>query len=136
SELESTGTRDFTAIGRLFFGYQAKNRRFARAIASDQTDVLARIDLKRCAAQNVLRAKGFVNVGKPKQHKTGSADVSPAERVAKHTVNSNYSTELPLNQLNFCYYQLLADGTSALPANQKRVRTQVLLARTRRIAKV
>jgi len=78
SELESTGTRDFTAIGRLFFGYQAKNRRFARAIASDQTDVLARIDLKRRAAQNVLRAKGFVNVGKPKQHKTGSADVSPA----------------------------------------------------------
>src|SRR2546426_758948 len=68
SELESAGTRNFAAIRSLFFVYQAKNRRLAGAVTSDQTDMLTGIDLKRGAAQNVLSAEGFVNVGKPKQH--------------------------------------------------------------------
>ena len=68
SELEPARPRNFAAIRSLFFVYQAKNRRLAGAVASDQTDMLTGIDLKRGAAQNVLRAEGFVNVGKPKQH--------------------------------------------------------------------
>src|SRR5205807_7149047 len=79
SELEPARPCNFAAIRSLFFVYQTKNRRLAGAVASDQTDVLTRIDLKRRAAQNVLRAEGFVNVCKPKQHNTGSAGVPPAK---------------------------------------------------------
>src|SRR2546425_5015492 len=62
SELESAGTHNFAAIRSLFFVYQAKNRRFAGAVTPYQTDMLTGVDLKRGAAQNVLRAEGFVNV--------------------------------------------------------------------------
>src|SRR5438552_776871 len=103
SELEPARPRNFAAIRSLFFVYQPKNRRLAGAVASDQTDMLTGIDLKRGAAQNVLRAEGFVNVGKPKQHNTGSADVSSAEPCCKahgsiqtirpnfHQINSTFA---------------------------------------------
>src|SRR2546427_11721505 len=64
SGLEPTRPRNLAAIRSLFFVYQAKKRRLAGAVTSDQTDMLTRIDLKRGAAQNILRAEGFVNVGR------------------------------------------------------------------------
>src|SRR2546426_6134299 len=68
SGLEPARPRNLAAIRSLFFVYQAKDRRLAGAVTSDQTDMLTGVDLKRGAAQNVLSAEGFVNVGKPKQH--------------------------------------------------------------------
>ena len=113
SGLEPARPRNLAAIRSLFFVYQAKNRRLAGAVTSDQTDMLTRIDLKRGAAQNILRAEGFVNVGKPKQH---SSSMSPTARRA-----------------NFCKQPLLTRGLLGQGRTKsKRVRTQKLLARTRR----
>src|SRR2546429_5962642 len=64
SELEPARPRNFAAIRSLFFVYQTENRGLARAVASDQTDVLTRIDLKRRAAQNSLRAEELVTAVK------------------------------------------------------------------------
>jgi hypothetical protein len=41
---------------------QTKDRCFAGAVAPDEPDMLTGIDLKGCAAQNILRAIRFVHV--------------------------------------------------------------------------
>ncbi len=67
-QFQAARAHHFAAIRRGFIIDQAKDRRLAGAVAPDQPDVISRIDLQRCAAQNVLRAVGFVYVGKAKQH--------------------------------------------------------------------
>src|SRR5437667_8315271 len=68
AQFQVTRAHDFTPIRRGFIIDQPKDRRLAGAVSSDQSDMLARIDLQRCAAQNILRAVGFVYVSKAKQH--------------------------------------------------------------------
>jgi hypothetical protein len=50
------------AIRRLFAANQAKDSRFARAVATDEADVLARIDLHGRAPQDILRAVRFMHI--------------------------------------------------------------------------
>src|SRR6185503_7009994 len=68
AEFQSSGAYYFTLIRSLFFRDQSEDRRLARAVPSHQANMFAGIYLQRSAAQNVLRAVGFVNVGEPKQH--------------------------------------------------------------------
>jgi hypothetical protein len=66
AEAHAARTHNVASIRRLFAADEAKNRSLASAVASYEADVLARINLQGCAAQDVLRAIGFVNVGEPK----------------------------------------------------------------------
>jgi enoyl-CoA hydratase/carnithine racemase len=68
SEVESARTHHIAAIGRLFAADQAKQSGLARAVAPDETDMLARIDLERCAAQHILGTVRLMNIRETKQH--------------------------------------------------------------------
>ena len=61
AKLQAARAHDVAAVSRFFSGDETKDRRLAGAVATDQSDVLARIDLQRCAAQNVLRGIRFMN---------------------------------------------------------------------------
>jgi hypothetical protein len=79
AKLQAARAHDLAAIRRFFTGDQPKNCRLACAVATDKSNVLARIDLQRCAPQNVLRGKRFVNVRKSEQHfKNGLERKRPA----------------------------------------------------------
>jgi hypothetical protein len=62
SKLERARARDFTAIRSFFAGHQTKDSRFAGAVSPHKTDVLARVNLERSAAQHILRAIGFIDI--------------------------------------------------------------------------
>jgi hypothetical protein len=57
------------SVGRLFAGYEPEERGLARAVAADEPDVLAGVDLQRRAAQNVPRGVRFVNVCQAEEHR-------------------------------------------------------------------
>ena len=63
AEPQPAGANDFAAVGCLLAAEQTKDRGLAGTVATYQTDVLTRINLERCAAQNVLRAVGLINIG-------------------------------------------------------------------------
>ncbi len=62
TKFQSARAHNFAVIGRLLAGHEAKNCCLAGAISTDQTHMLAGIDLQRRAAQNILNAVGFMNV--------------------------------------------------------------------------
>jgi len=68
SKFQASRAHNFTPIRRLFLGHQPKDRRLSGPVSSDQTDMLAGIDLERGAAQDILRSIGFENVGKTEEH--------------------------------------------------------------------
>ena len=68
AKLQAARPHHVAAVSRFFAGDEPEDSRLARAVATDKSDVLARIDLQRGAAQNVLRAKRLMNFGKSKQH--------------------------------------------------------------------
>src|SRR5437867_5038584 len=68
TKFQSPGSYHLAMIGRFLSINQTKDCRLARTIAAHQPDVLAGIHLERSAAQHVLRAVRFVNIGKTKQH--------------------------------------------------------------------
>jgi hypothetical protein len=70
TEAQSAHAHNVAAVGGFLAGDQAKNRRFTGAVPAHQPDVLARIDLERRAAQNLLRGVGFFDVGEAKEHVT------------------------------------------------------------------
>jgi hypothetical protein len=62
TQLQSARAHNFAAIWRFFLRDQAKDSRLACPVSSHQTDVFTRIDLQRCAAQDILSAEGFLNI--------------------------------------------------------------------------
>jgi hypothetical protein len=56
-KFEAASAHHLAPIRRDLLRDQVENRRLARAVAPNKADVLARIDLQRRAAQNVLRAE-------------------------------------------------------------------------------
>jgi hypothetical protein len=69
AEFESTRTHYVAAVGRLFAANQAKQGGLARAVAPDEADMLARVDLERHAAQHILRAVRLIDIRETKQHR-------------------------------------------------------------------
>src|SRR5205085_5831101 len=65
---QSGGAQDLTVIGILLLQQQAKKRRFARAVAADQADFLARIVLPRRTFHDVVRAVRFLDVIEAVEH--------------------------------------------------------------------
>src|SRR4051812_43860436 len=70
SQPHAASAHNVAAVGRLFARDEAEERRLARAVAADQADVLAGIDLQRRTAQNVLRGVRLVNVRQAEKHKS------------------------------------------------------------------
>src|SRR6185369_6479114 len=71
--LEQSGAQspkqyDLAAIGLFLPRQKAKNSGFAAAVTSHEADVLARIQLKGYAAQDLSAAVRFVNLIQPEQH--------------------------------------------------------------------
>jgi hypothetical protein len=62
SEIDTASAHNVAAVRRLFAADHAEERRLTRAVATDETYVLARIYLQRRPTQNVLRAIGFMNL--------------------------------------------------------------------------
>jgi hypothetical protein len=50
AQLQAAGAHDFAAIRRLLIRDHPENCRFSGAVATDQSDMLTRIDLKRSPA--------------------------------------------------------------------------------------
>ena len=68
TELHSTRPHDVATICRFITPDKSKDRALTGAIAAYKADVLTRIDLQRCASQDVLNAVRLINIRKPKQH--------------------------------------------------------------------
>jgi hypothetical protein len=67
-EAQAARAHHLAAVGRLLAGDEAEEGRLARAVAADQPDVLAGVELHGEAAQHVLRAVRLVYVGEAEQH--------------------------------------------------------------------
>src|SRR5262245_3728523 len=65
---------DLAVVGRLGAHDQPQQRRLARAVAANQTDMFSGIDLKSDAAQHLLRAVGFGHSCETEQHICGSRE--------------------------------------------------------------
>ena len=62
------GAKNLAVIGVFLFQQQPEKRRLPRAIAADETDLLARIVLPRRALDDVMRAVRFLDVVEAIEH--------------------------------------------------------------------
>jgi hypothetical protein len=69
AEAYAARTHNVAAVVRLLARDEPEEGGLARAVAADEPDVLAGVDLQRRAAQNVLRGVRFVNVTQAKEHR-------------------------------------------------------------------
>src|SRR5205085_5441937 len=68
TQSESARAHNVAAVSRLLARDKAEQSGLPRAVSSDKPDVLARIHLKRRAAQDLLRAVRLLNIGQAEQH--------------------------------------------------------------------
>jgi len=61
-ELHATRAYDVATIRRLIASDETKDRALAGAVAADEPNVLAPVDLQGGTTQNILSAVGFINV--------------------------------------------------------------------------
>src|SRR5205085_1532828 len=68
AQSESARAHNVAAVSRLLARDKAEQSGLPRAVSPDKPDVLARVDLKRRAAQDLLRAVRLLNIGEAEQH--------------------------------------------------------------------
>ncbi len=68
AELYPAGQYDIARVRRFLARQYAKERRLPRAVGADQAHLVARIDLKRNPAQDLMSAVAFSDLGYSEKH--------------------------------------------------------------------